>query len=214
MSKPQRQLKKKFVLFCEGDTEYNYFDAIRKIPNVEINIHAINMHGGGYKNFLTEIKKNGKLNRQASFVIIDGDRAQNIPEEKKSLRELIEYCRLQNTKKNFPPFFLIVNCPDFEYVACLHDENYKGGDTERYITKNFGFKNLDEFKSRTDIYDFLHKNSRHHEIMLQKIGNQKFITNEYRKNSVIISIDQTIEDWNLLETKNSNINEFFEVLGL
>ena len=46
MSKPQRQLKKKFVLFCEGDTEYNYFDAIRKIPNVEINIHAINMHGG------------------------------------------------------------------------------------------------------------------------------------------------------------------------
>lgn len=212
MSKVQRQLKKKFVIFCEGDTEYNYFDAIRKIPNVEISINAINMHGGGYKNFLSEIKKNGKLNRQATFIIVDGDRAQNIPEEKKSLRELIEYCRMQNTKKNFPPFFLIVNCPDFEYIACLHDENYKGGDTERHIKKFFECKSLGEFKSRTDIYEFLHKNSRHHEIMLQKIGNQKFITNEYRKNSVIILVTDTIIEWELLDSKNSNINEFFEIL--
>ena len=212
MSKPQRQLKKKFVIFCEGDTEYNYFDAIRKIPNVEISIHAINMHGGGYKNFLSEIKKNGKLNRQATFIIVDGDRAQNIPEEKNSLRELIEYCRMQNTKKQFPPFFLIVNCPDFEYIACLHDENYKGGDTERHITKNFECKSLGEFKSRTDIYNFLHKNSRHHEIMLKRIDNPKFITNEYRKNSVIILVTDTIIEWELLDSKNSNINEFFEIL--
>ena len=212
MSKVQRQLKKKFVIFCEGDTEYNYFDAIRKIPNVEISIHAINMHGGGYKNFLSEIKKNGKLNRQATFIIVDGDRAQNIPEEKNSLRELIEYCRMQNTKKQFPPFFLIVNCPDFEYIACLHDENYKGGDTERHITKNFECKSLGEFKSRTDIYNFLHKNSRHHEIMLKRIDNPKFITNEYRKNSVIILVTDTIIEWELLDSKNSNINEFFEIL--
>ncbi|MBR5913792.1 MAG: RloB domain-containing protein [Selenomonadaceae bacterium] len=213
MSKTQRQLKKKFVLFCEGDTEYNYFDAIRKIPNTEISIHTINMHGGGYKNFLSEIKKNGKLNRQATFIIVDGDRAQNIPEEKDALKELIEYCKLQNTKKNFPPFFLIVNCPDFEYIACLHDENYKGGDTEKHITKIFGFKSLEEFKRRTDIYNFLHKNSRYHEIMLKKIGNQKFIKNEYRKNLVIISVYQTIVEWELLSNKNSNINEFFEILS-
>ena len=32
--KPHRPMNKKLVLFCEGGTEYNYFDGIRKLPNV------------------------------------------------------------------------------------------------------------------------------------------------------------------------------------
>ena len=30
MSRPERKLQKRFVVFCEGDTEYNYIDKMRK----------------------------------------------------------------------------------------------------------------------------------------------------------------------------------------
>ena len=56
MSRPERKLQKRFVVFCEGDTEYNYIDKMRKRQNVQIALKPINMHGGGYSNFLKKIK--------------------------------------------------------------------------------------------------------------------------------------------------------------
>lgn len=52
MSRPKRELQKRFIVFCEGDTEYNYIDKIRKRQDVQIALKPINMHGGGYRNFL------------------------------------------------------------------------------------------------------------------------------------------------------------------
>ncbi len=53
MSRPERKLQKRFVVFCEGDTEYNYIDKMRRVkqPDVQISLKPINMHGGGYNNF-------------------------------------------------------------------------------------------------------------------------------------------------------------------
>ncbi len=34
MSRPIRTLQKRFVVFCEGDTEYNYIDKMRKKQGV------------------------------------------------------------------------------------------------------------------------------------------------------------------------------------
>ena len=56
MSRPKRELQKRFVVFCEGDTEYNYIDKMRKRQDVQIALKPINMHGGGYSNFLKKIK--------------------------------------------------------------------------------------------------------------------------------------------------------------
>lgn len=36
MSRPKRILRKKFVVFCEGDTEYNYINGMRTRQGVEI----------------------------------------------------------------------------------------------------------------------------------------------------------------------------------
>lgn len=36
MSRPKRKLQKRFVVFCEGDTEYNYIDKMRKYQGVQI----------------------------------------------------------------------------------------------------------------------------------------------------------------------------------
>ena len=46
MSRPERKLQKRFVVFCEGDTEYNYIDKMRKRQDVQIALKPINMHGG------------------------------------------------------------------------------------------------------------------------------------------------------------------------
>ncbi len=36
MSRKQRVLKKRYAVFCEGDTEYNYTDKMRKKQGVEL----------------------------------------------------------------------------------------------------------------------------------------------------------------------------------
>lgn len=70
MSRPKRELRKKFVVFCEGDTEYNYIDAMRLKQGVELALKPINMKGGGYANFLDAIKKEAGNNCLAKFIII------------------------------------------------------------------------------------------------------------------------------------------------
>ena len=62
MSRPKRELQKRFVVFCEGDTEYNYIDKMRKRQDVQIALKPINMHGGGYSNFLKKIKTESQTN--------------------------------------------------------------------------------------------------------------------------------------------------------
>ena len=71
MSRPRRALRKKFVIFCEGDTEYNYIDAMRLKQGVELALKPINMQGGGYTNFLDAIRKEASNNCLAKFIIID-----------------------------------------------------------------------------------------------------------------------------------------------
>lgn len=46
MSRPKKELQKRFVVFCEGDTEYNYIDKMRKQPGVQIVLKPINMKNG------------------------------------------------------------------------------------------------------------------------------------------------------------------------
>lgn len=43
MSRPKRVLRKKFIVFCEGDTEYNYVDGMRLKQEVELALKPINM---------------------------------------------------------------------------------------------------------------------------------------------------------------------------
>lgn len=117
MSRPKRKLQKRFVVFCEGDTEYNYIDKMRgvKRQDVQIILKPINMHGGGYSSFLKKIKTESQTNCLAKFIIVDADRLVKHYEEKDSFLQLAEYCRLQN-KKGTILHFLIVNNPDFGTV--------------------------------------------------------------------------------------------------
>lgn len=216
MSRPERKLQKRFVVFCEGDTEYNYIDKMRSIKrqDVQIALKLINMHGGGYTNFLKKIKTESQTNCLAKFIIVDADRLVKHHEEKDSFLQLVEYCRLQN-KKGAIPHFLIVNNPDFEYVACLHVPEYKGQEVTRFLQTVLGFQSLEQFKKNTDVYDCLNSGERSCQLLVQRIqGKEKFVKNTYsvKKKSFEITINRTDVVWELLDSKGSNMEEFFDVV--
>ncbi len=215
MSRRERILKKRYAVFCEGDTEYNYTDKMRRNQGVELVLKPINMHGGGYTNFLNRVKKESQSNYLAKFIIVDADRIRTVPGEKENFLKLLEYCRIQNDKGN-TPLFVIADNPDFEYVACLHDVEYKGQETESFIVKTWGYKNLDAFKADADIYDFLNKGKRSFENLLETLRNQqKLVCNSYdiKKKTFDISIRNTEFNEDMLDQRVSNIEEFFDVIN-
>lgn len=214
MSRKVRITKKNFKVFCEGDTEYNYIDEMRRQKRLSIALKPVNMKGGGYSNFLEQVKTDGATNCLAKFIIIDGDRAIAEEGEKKNLRELLEYCMLQNRSGRIP-HFLIVNYPDFEYIACLHTPKYKGQNVVQYITRELGYKSVDEFKADEKVYHVLNTNGNSYSIMLSLLREENcFIINRYSINKKLYEIKiSTSYDWEKLGKKGSNINEFFEVVN-
>lgn len=60
MSRPQRSLRKIFIIYCEGDTEYHYINHMRKNQGVELSLKPVNMKGGGYLNFLDYVKSDAR----------------------------------------------------------------------------------------------------------------------------------------------------------
>jgi hypothetical protein len=214
LSRKKRVFQKRFAIFCEGDTEYNYIDKMRKNQGVELILKPINMHGGGYSNFLNKIKTEAQSNYLAKFIIVDGDRISSVPGELANFKNLLEYCKIQNRKGN-TPHFIIVDNPDFEYVACLHSPEYKGQDVHKFIQTAFGIKDMGDFKSNTEIYNLLNSGNLSCHRMVDVIrGREKFLKNEYdiKKSRFEITIKETVIDMDLLSRRNSNIEEFFDVI--
>lgn len=213
MSRKTRTTKKNFKVFCEGDTEYNYIDEMRRQWNLSIALKPVNMKGGGYSNFLKQIKTDGTANCLAKFIIIDGDKAIADDSEKKNLQELLEYCILQNQNER-TPHFLIVDSPDFEYIACLHTPKYKGQPVIQYLIKELGYKDIDKFKTDKSVYRKLNANGNSYKLMLPSLKKENcFVVNGYKINKKQFDIKvSTTYDWEKLWRKGSNINEFFEVI--
>lgn len=152
---------------------------MRRQKRFSIAIKQVNMKGGGYSNFLDQVKTDGTMNCLAKFIIIDGDRAVAEEGEKKILRELLEYCMLQNQSGRIP-HVLIVDYPDFEYIACLHTPKFKGQDVAQYIVKELGYKSVDEFKADEKVYNVLNSNGNSSDLMLSLLRKDNcFIVNEY-----------------------------------
>lgn len=214
MSRPERRLQKRFVVFCEGDTKYNYIDKMRKRQDVHILLKPINMHGGGYSNFLKKIKTESQTNCLAKFVIVDADRMLKHHEKKEGFLLLADYCKLQNMK-GASPHFLIVNNPNFEYVACLHVPEYKGQEVTRFLATVLGFQSLEYFKKNREVYECLNNGERSYQVLIHKLQcKDKFVKNTYsvNKKNFEISITRTDVIWELLDYKSSNMEEFFDVI--
>lgn len=208
-------MQKRFVVFCEGDTEYHYIDKMRKNQGVRISLKPINMHGGGYSNFLTQIKKESKNDCLAKFVIIDADRLKKHSEERQNFMNLVEYCKVQN-EKEVVPHFLILNNPDFEYVACMHTPEYAGQDVERFLKKRFNVSSMEEFKKNVKVYDNLNDGECSYKIMIDKVRKMNNIVNNFyiiKKKTFEIVVKKTEVCLDNVTKRGTNMNEFFDVIN-
>ena len=214
MSRKIRQTQKIFKVFCEGGTENHYIDELRRQKKLSITLKLVNMEGGGYRNFLEQVRTDGTANCLAKFIIIDGDRAISEEGEKKNLDELLKYCILQN-KNGRIPHFLIVNDPDFEYLACLHTPRYNGQNAAQYLLRELGYKSIDAFKADKKVYHVLNTNGNSYEQMLSQLKSENcFVINKYSINKKQYEMKvSTTYDWEKLGRKASNMNEFFEVIN-
>ena len=214
MSRKKRILQKRFAIFCEGDTEYNYIDKMRRNQGVELVLKPINMHGGGYANFLQKIRTESQSNYLAKFIIVDADRLTTIQGELDGFNKLLEYCMIQNKKGN-TPHFIIMDNPNFEYVACLHSPAYKGQDVHKFIQSSFGTKSIAVFKGNKDIYNYLNSGELSYVNMLSSLtGKDKLLYNKYeiKKKNFEIVVKDTVVDMDNINIKSSNIEEFFDVI--
>lgn len=216
MSRPNRQLRKSYKVFCEGDTEYNYIEGLRKQRRLHIRIKTIDMQGGGYKNFLRKIRQESEANCLAKFILIDGDRAENDELEKKNLLDIINYCKVQNESKRCP-HILIVNHPDFEYVGCSHSIRFRGQNTNAFIKDQFNYNSLDEFKSDNNIFAVLTKGDNSIDNMLNALRTKPHVVkNTIRKAKELFSVavEGPILDDESFGKKGSNMEDFYKVINM
>lgn len=213
VSRPKRKLELKFKVFCEGDTEYNYFDYIRKNKIISLTLNTVNMNGGGYSNFLEEIKQDSNTACIAKFIVIDGDKANTSIEEKKNLENLIDYCITQN-ESDRTPHILIVDYPDFEYVACLHCPDYKGGSIKQFITKNLKYKSVDDLKADKNIYIKLNNKKYTYKNIISSYKKRNcIIENEFKRSKSTYEIKTTtIYHEDNIGKKGTNFLDFFDVI--
>jgi hypothetical protein len=216
LSREVRSTKKLFKVFCEGDTEYNYFENIRvNNRKISLSIRPVNMGGGGYTNFINQLKGDANSNCIAKFIVIDGDKALTNVSEKANLKELIDYCRIQNTSRR-TPHILIVDFPDFEYVACLHFEEFKGKRVEQFITGSLKYKSISDFKSDKDVYVNIKKKGGTSANLLKTIKKQNSIINNriiVKKKTYEINIGKTDYHPENIGKKGTNFNDFYDIIS-
>ena len=173
---------------------------------MEISLRPINMKGGGYANFLNEIKTKGQSNGLARFIIVDADRMQSHSGEDAAFLRLLEYCRQQNRKKAIPCFLILDN---------LHAAAFSEQATEKFIRENMRFPSMAEFKRKEDIYEFLTSGIYRSENMLKRLrGSRKALCNRYiiQRQNYSIRIAETVFNKADLAVRCSNLEEFFDVI--
>ena len=209
-----KKIKPKVRMFVEGKTEDNYFSELGKQLDLDFKIEPIDMKGGGYSNFLLQIKKKGYQGCTVIFIVIDLD---NTLSDKKNFNELVSYCNTQN--KICPvSYFIIGSFKDFEYFACLHSKEYTNGNTDTFIINNFKYKSVVDFKSDDKIFNFLNSNGKSKNVALEILGKRKsYINNDFnppvkKKGDIQIKNKKIILNNDFEAVKNSNMTDFFNII--
>ena len=203
-------------MFCEGDTEYNYIEGLRKQRRLEIKIKTIDMQGGGYKNFLKKIRQESDANCLAKFILIDGDRAANDKTEKNDLLDILNYCKIQNDSKRCP-HILIVNHPDFEYVGCSHSLHFRGQNTSMFIMNQLRYGSLDDFKRDNKIFAVLTSGDNSIANMINALkAKPHVIINKIKKarEPFSVIVEGPTLDNESFGKKGSNMEDFYTVLSM
>ena len=111
---------------------------------------------------------------------------------------------------------MIIDFPDFEYIACLHTFSFKGQNVEQYIKKELGYKDIDDFKADDKVFKVLVESGKGSiEQLLSSINNDTAIVDNVftiNKSQYEVSVDTKIALHNLGK-KGTNFGDFYKVLN-
>lgn len=93
-SRPKRTSAKRFVVYCEGETELNYVNGLKAwLQTVDGSIHvridSVCVGGGGYKKVLEKLRTEPDSNCIARLVMLDYDRCLSDAAEREAFRQLM-----------------------------------------------------------------------------------------------------------------------------
>lgn len=96
----------------------------------------------------------------------------------------------------------------------MHVPTYRGKSVAQFIVNELGYRNVDEFKADSKVYDVLNTKGNSVEVMLTSLKSTNcFIVNKYSFNKRMFSMSvETTYNWDKLGYQGSNINEFFEIV--
>ncbi|MCI8366268.1 MAG: RloB domain-containing protein [Eggerthellaceae bacterium] len=178
----KRQLAKKCVVYCEGQTELNYVRGLKRWlksvePSLDIMLDPTDVKGGGYSVMLDKIRTAPDSNCIARIVLIDFDRYKKHAGERPVLRSILAVSRA-SIRKNVPVVVIVSN-ESFEYVICCHDEKYNDADPATFLCREWGYRSLNECKSDDRIWEKCCKGSRSIHVALELLrGKPSIVRNE------------------------------------
>lgn len=207
-----RSFVKTVLIYCEGQTEYNYFDGFRSKSNLSFTLKPIDVCGGGYQAMLTEIKKGQSQGIIARVVLLDFDRFHSIKGEQKVFDELCQYIDNQNTRGL--PILLIVSNPDFDDFVLMHCKNYQQNKIK--MLPVVGYKNISELKADSKIFEkFNNYKTRSYAFALNRLNRSFPIVN-----SISFVVKQQTVKCKLIKQpqfyhiKTSNISDLYNLIKL
>lgn len=204
-------LKKTLLVFCEGQTEFNYYNHYKNNKKFSFKFKPVDVTGGGYRNMLDSIKKSGNQGIMAKVVLLDLDRFLSIHSEQFVFKELCDYINSQNVKGS--PVILIMSNPDFDEFILLHNVNYSGN--RKLFLPTIGYNDISDLKSDENVYNKFNKgNNPNVQNALRRLNLNSFVRNEISyiktkfnlRNKLNINFNNTI-------VKTSNVNDLYDLIN-
>lgn len=219
--RPSKRLTPNFKVICEGSTEKHYVDGLRKwlskSPLSSYRIMPVDAKGGGYSVVLDHLRKTPDSNCVAVIALFDFDRYISTFEERKVFTEILELSK--NSIKKRVPIILVVSNPDFEYVICAHDPDFRNGDITKFLVKSMRYENLDACKADDGVWDKVHSGNRSHEVALEDLSEcSHIITNDLEIGSGRLPGQVILKgvacNLDAQSVRTSNLGDLFEVVTL
>lgn len=173
--RPKRTSAKRFVVYCEGETELNYVNGLKAWvqtmdDSIHIRIDSVCVGGGGYKRMLEKLRTEPDSNCIARLVMLDYDRCLSDVAEREAFRQLMQLSRSTADRSRRVPIILVVSNRDFEYALCCHDPKYGDGNTDTFLRVEWGYKDVSKCKADKKVWDKAHMAARSHEVAIEHIS--------------------------------------------
>ncbi len=218
--RPKRASVKRFVVYCEGETELNYVNGLKNWlqtidSSIRVRIDSVCVGGGGYIRMLEKLRSEPDSNCIARIALLDYDRCMDDRAERLVFNQLLQLSQLSANGCKRVPIVLVVSNRDFEYALCCHDLEYADGDTAALLCNGWGYKDVAKCKSDKDIWRKAHAGTRSHENAIKYLLHkptllQNDITTDKQTLSVTLDKVELHRDAEVIKT--SNLKDLFLTL--